>query len=175
MPHTALSTFVTLVPPPGGRIHIVRVPVDPGRDWHDAVSAVGPDTRKSWDVWKVGEQYPPQAETVAEEEVILGNFGKTIPNTKYALDWAKPYGLVPKGPRSVFAVAEHNPDLRRELQVSYMGIVSPVPCMFGGRHHVCHVWLDGVNRYAYLYWFERGLDDRCWFAFSRGERLGLKA
>ena len=54
--------------PKGGRIHAVRVPVDPTREWLEAVNAAGPDTPASCSVRKVGHLYPPQAGTVTDRD-----------------------------------------------------------------------------------------------------------
>ena len=153
--------------PQGGRIHIIRVPVNPGREWQEAVDAAGPDTGSDWDVRKVGGLYPPQPGEPRDEEHILVNFGKTIPNLKYATDWGKPFGLTSKAPRSVFAIGEHRPQLHRELKVGGMAIIAPVPCSFGDRQLVCFVWLGDVERGCNLRWAGVGFDDDCWFAFGR--------
>jgi hypothetical protein len=153
--------------PTGGRIYIVHVPVDPGRKWGDAIDDAGPDTGRSWDVRKVGDHYPPQEGAERDEEIILVNFGKTIPNTQYALDWAEPFGLVPKAPRAVFAVAKNKPTLHRELGVSGMAIISPVSCTFGGDRQVCYSWLNDDERDCRLRWYVNDWSGHYWFAFGR--------
>ena len=153
--------------PDGGRLCVVRVPVDPARDWREAVKAVGPDTGSSWDIWKVGEHYPPQEGKIEEKEIILVNFGKTIPDTEYAINWATPLGLKAVDPRPVFAIAEHKPTLHNELGVDGLAIVSPVPCSFEGARRVPYVWLRGAERVARLGWFGKEWFDSYWFAFSR--------
>jgi len=152
--------------PKGGRLHIIRVPVDPGREWQEAVTASGPDTDSDWDVRKVGDKYPPQPGGLKEREIILVNFGNTV-FTQYTLDWAKPIGLRPEGPRGVFAVGEHKPQLHRELNVEAMAVISPEPCAFEGKARVCRVWWGTSRRLARLDWFEYTYADGCWFAFSR--------
>lgn len=153
--------------PKGGRIHIVRVPVNPAREWHEAIDAAGPNTGKDWDIRKVGDQYPPQKGKVREREIILVNFGKTISGTQYALDWAKPYGLQPEPPRSVFAIGEHKPNLNKELGMDYMAVVSPVECAFEGHRRVPCVWWRASQRRVDLSWFALDWLDDDWFAFSR--------
>jgi hypothetical protein len=153
--------------PEGGRILVVRVPVNPGREWQEAINAAGPNTGSDWAVRKVGDQYPPQSGEPKEREIILVNFGKTIPDTQYALDWAKPYGLSPEPPRGVFAIGEHKPQLHRELKRSVVVVVSPVPCSFGDLRLVPGVWWNDAERSAFLYWFDNEWSDYYWFAFSR--------
>ena len=153
--------------PEGGRIHIVRVPVNPAREWQEAIDAAGPNTGKDWGVRKVADHYPPQAGPVEEREVILVNFGKTIPNGQYALDWAKPFGINASDPRKVFAVGEHKPKLHRELGVDAMAVISLVPCTFVGRQHVPRSWWFRSERRTNLYWFLDSFHDYYWFAFSR--------
>jgi hypothetical protein len=153
--------------PKSGRLHVVRVPVNPGSEWHEAVNAAGPDTPKNYDVRKVADKYPPQKGEASKQEIILVNFGKTIPNSQYALDWAKPLGLKPTSPRGIFAVGEHKPKLNEELGVAYMAVVSLEDCSFGGGRHVPFLWWGGSCRWARLRWFGGGWGGDCWFAFSR--------
>lgn len=153
--------------PKGGRIHVVRVPVDPAREWQEAVNAAGPDTPASYDVRKVGDQYPPQAGAVAEREIILVNFGKRIPDGQYVLDWANPHGLRPENPRGVFAIGEHKPNLNTELGMPYMAVVSLEACSFVGSRRVPRVWWSGSSRGAYLSWFGDDWRGVYWFAFVR--------
>jgi RES domain-containing protein len=161
------ESSMPIAAPKGGRIHVVRVPVDPAREWQEAVNAAGPNTPASYDIRKVGHLYPPYAGLVAEREIILVNFGKTIPNGQYALDWAKPHGLQPENPRGVFAVGECKPGLNNELGMSYMAVVSLEACSFRGRRQVpCAWWFDSW-RWAYLRWFDNDWNDNYWFAFVR--------
>ena len=157
-----------IIPPPGGRVHILRVPVNPSRDWNEAINAAGPDTPKSYDVRKVGRDlYPPQAGEPKEQEIILVNFGKTIPNGQHVLDWAKSFGLRPVSPRAVFSVLEHNPELNQVLKMAYMAVVSLDVCSFEGERRVCVSWWDDAERKAYLFWFDYDWRDFYWFAFVR--------
>lgn len=153
--------------PKGGRIHAVRVPVDPTREWLEAVNAAGPDTPASCSVRKVGHLYPPQAGTVTDREIILVNFGKPIPSGQYALDWAKPFGLRPENPRGVFAIGEHMPQLNIQLGMPYMAVVSLDVCSFEGGRRVPVAWWRDSRRGAYLYWFGSDWDGNDWFAFVR--------
>ena len=153
--------------PTGGRLHIVRrVPVNPARDWQEAINVL-PNTGKDWDIRKDGELYPPQDGPVEEHEVILVNFGKTIPNGQYAIDRAKPLGLKPADPRKVFAICEHKPTLHRALGVSVMAVVSLITCSFGGSRRVPNAWWSDDERFASLLWFDSPWDGRYWFAFVR--------
>lgn len=156
-----------VVAPKGGRIHVVRVPVDPAREWQEAINAAGPDTPANYDVRKVGHLYSQQTGAVVEREIILVNFGKTIPNGQYALDWAKPLGLMPVSPRAVFAIGEHRPQLNTELGMSYMAVVSLEQCSFEGSRQVPFAWWSASKREAYLGWFDDGWVGYCWFAFVR--------
>lgn len=156
-----------VVAPKGGRIHIVRVPVDPGRDWQEAINAAGPDTGGDWAIRKVGDQYPPETGEPREREIILVNFGQTIESLQPALDWAEPYGLSGEKPRGVFAIGEHKPNLRRELGQEVLVVVSPVQCSFeGGRPAPC-AWSGASGRGAGLRWSDDRFGGLCWFAFPR--------
>ena len=167
MAEVSTRTVADITPPQGGRIHIVRVPVNPARDWREAIDAAGPNTPHNYNVRKVGEQYPPKPGEVAEEEIILVNLGRYIDDTQVAVDWGKTQKLRPDDPRGTFAIAEHKPQLHRELDLSYMVIVSPAECSFEGHSRVCNVWLDVANRHCRLNWYGHGWDDRYWFAFVR--------
>ncbi len=156
-----------LVAPEGGRIHIVRVPVDPGREWNAAIDAIGPHTGKNGDVRKVGDQYPPDAGKTVEREIVLVNFGVTISDAQHALDWADTFGLSPEKPRGVFSVCEHTPTLHRELGVNEMAVISAVSCSFVGVRRVPGAWWLDAGRSAGLLWFGGKFNAHCWFAFSR--------
>lgn len=151
--------------PQGGRLNIVRVTVDPTRDWQEAINTAGPNTGSDCGVRKVGDAYPPEDGGVTEEEIFIVNFGKVIPNGQYALDWAKPLNLSPAKPRQVFAVGEHKPELHWELKCNPMALVSLVPCSFKGDHCVLRVWWGGARRDVNLDLFDDGCGASYWFAF----------
>ncbi len=156
-----------LVAPDGGRIHIVRVPVNPSREWQEAINAAGPNTPSNYDVRKVADKYPSQAGAIEGKEVILINFGRTISDTQVAVDWAKQYKLRPASPRPVFAIGEHKPQLHRELGTNSMAVVSPDECTFGGGRQVCSVWWSDASRDCDLDWCAYEWLADCWFAFVR--------
>lgn len=156
-----------LVAPDGGRIHIVRVLVNPSRPWQNAVDSAGPNTPSNYDVRRVADKYPPQDGAVEEKEIILVNFGRTIPDTQVAVDWVKQYKLRPASPRPVFAIGECKPQLHRELGLDSMAVVSPEECTFDGGRRVCHVWWGGADRDCYLDWYDDEWDADFWFAFVR--------
>ena len=151
--------------PKGGKIHIVSVQVDESRAWKDAVSAAGPNTGRDWDIWKVGNQYPPTA-IRSSRQVILVNFGKYM-QSEDVLAWGRTQNLRPASPRSVFAIGEHCPNLNRELVMDYMAVVSLVPCSFEGERRVTNVWWSRSGRKSYLRWFGSGWSVYDWFAFVR--------
>lgn len=154
-----------IIPPEGGKILIVAVPVNESRSWQDAVSGAGPNTGRDWDIWKVGDQYPPLAGAAPRlQQVFLVNFGKYT-RSEGNLIWAKEQHLVPASPRAVFAIGEHCPYLN--LAMDPMAVVSLAKCSFGGGEHACYVWWFGSERRAYLIWFDGGWNDHYWFAFVR--------
>lgn len=154
-----------ILPPEGGRIHIVTVPVDESCPWDQAIRGAGPDTPESYAVWKVGHQYPPQALELPRQIIILANFGKYTRDS--ALAWGTSQKLRPVSPRACFAVGEHVPNLHVDLGVEYMAVVSLVPCSFGGDQRFCGVWWDRSGRRARLSRFSSDWDCLCWFAFFR--------
>ena len=155
-----------IIAPKGGKIHIISVPVDESHVWNDAVGAAGPNTGRDWNIWKVGDQYPPAATAQGLQQVILINFGKYM-QSEDVLAWGKEQHLRPASPRSVFAIGEHCPNLNRDLAMDYMAVVSLVACSFGGERRVPRVWWSRSERESRLSWFGNEWDGRCWFAFVR--------
>ncbi len=154
--------------PEGGRIHIVAVPVNESRDWKESLSAAGPHTGRDWDIWRMGDQYPPTEGQSGLAKIILVNFGpgkNTISEANIA--WAKSQKLVLASPRKVFAVGEYCPNLNRELGMDSMAVVSLEQCSFGGEQRVVSVWWRESGREAGRHWFALGWSGRCWFAFVR--------
>ena len=162
------ATAVELVPPSGGRIHIVRVPVRLDCEWQEAINAVGPDTPDSYNVRKVGDQYPPAGNmAIRETEVILMNFGPNGGNWDKAIAWAKQYHLKRTNPRHAFAIGEQKPQLHRELGFDYMYVVATEECTLDGCRDACYVWWSESRRGCFLSRVEDyGFSDG-WFAFLR--------
>lgn len=152
--------------PEGGRIHIVAVPVEESRSWREAVKAAGPNTDKSWDIWKMGGQYPPSETGSGLKKVILVNFGKYT-RSEDNLAWARAQKLKPISPRAALAVGEHCPTLNRNLGLEYMAVVSLVPCYFEGKQNVVYSWWASSRRRARHYWLGYEFRDHSWFGFSR--------
>ena len=156
-----------VLPPQGGMLHFVSVPVDESRPWDEVVRVAGPNTPNGYNVWKVGDQYPPQGES-GIREIIFVNFGPgSFATSAQALAWGKENRLRPASPRGCFAIGEHCPTLNRELGMNYIVVVSLDPCSFGGSQQVCGVWWWGSERQAGLYWFDREFGDGYWFPFVR--------
>ena len=105
-----------LVPPAGGRVCVVRVPVQFDREWQEAINAAGPNTPDDYNVRKVGDQYPPAGNGTVETEIILMNFGSNGGSWDKAIAWANQNRLKRTNPRQVFAIGEHKPGLNRELK-----------------------------------------------------------
>lgn len=154
-----------IVPPGGGQVLIVTVPVSESRDWKDAAGVAGPNTSRDSDIWKVGGQYPPVAGAKPRlQQIFLANFGK-YSRSEGNLVWAKEQYLVPASPRAVFAIGEHCPYLN--LAMDSMAVVSLAKCFFEGGGRACFVWWGGSERRAYLYWFDFEWCEDYWFAFVR--------
>ena len=156
-----------IVPPQGGRIHIVSVLVDEARPWKDAVKAVGPNTVREMAMWQMGEQYPPViGATPSLRQIILVNFGKDT-RSKDNLAWARAQRMKPISPRAAFAVSEHCPTLNRDLGFECMTVISLVPCSFVGEQLVVCSWWSRLEREAGHGWFDDGWNDHSWFGFAR--------
>ncbi|MFH1170473.1 MAG: hypothetical protein V1704_02850 [Candidatus Vogelbacteria bacterium] len=156
-----------LIPPPGGRLQIVRVPVDPQRDWQEAINVAGPNTPASYNVRKVGNLYLPTAGAIKDTDMILMNFGPNRGSWNETLAWGKANNLKLTVPRQVFAIGEHHPQLHKELGMDPMYVVATTECTFGGSQQACDVWWGDAGREAGLYWVSDYGSASGWFAFVR--------
>ena len=161
-----IAEEIKLIPPKGGRIHIVRVPVQLDRDWQEAINAAGPYTPDNYNVRKVGDQYPAGQGTLGTE-IILMNFGQKGGNWEKALAWAKKYGLKRTSPRHVFAIGEHKPQLHHELGMDSMYVAGTEDCVFESDRRACGVWWSGSRRECRLVWLRFCGRSGGWFGFLR--------
>ncbi len=160
-----LKPFYVFTPPPGGRVHIVTVPVVQDRPWNEAVRAAGPNTPDNYDVWKVGDLYPATGAGIAQTKLVLVNFGPQGGSLAKAIAWAEQYNLKKTNPRQVFAIGEHKPQLHRELGMNPMYVVATEECSFEGDRQVCDVWWGDAEREVSLYWTGIVGSVDGWFAF----------
>ena len=157
-----------IVPPTGGRICNVRVPVILDRNLQEAVTVAGPNTPENYNVRKVGNFYLPTGTGRVWADMTLINFGPGGGGSlEKAIAWARPYNLKLTTPRQVFAIGEYRPKLNAELEMNPMYVVATTECNFGGNRRVCDVWFDGVEREASLRWVGGVGGSRGWFAFIR--------
>lgn len=158
-----------IVPPRGGRIYIVTVPVNEARLWKQAVRAVGKDTAADSHIWRVGKHYARTVRvTFARREVILANFGsQSVTSGETALAWGMAKRLRPASPRTIFAVGEHCHDLLQRLAVDAMAVVSLECCSRYDDLCVPLVVWNGWGRGAFLHVFDLVGAGDCWFAFVR--------
>ena len=162
-----INIGLIITPPPGGRLHPVRVPVNPHREWQEAINAAGPNTPADYNVRKVGDLYPVTTGPIANAEIILMNFGPDGGNWAKALEWAKINNLELTTPRQVFAIGEHQPKLHKELGMNPMYVVATTECTFAGDQRACDLWWHGAERGASLGWVGVYGDAGGWFAFVR--------
>ncbi len=164
-----ISSTDQFVPPPGGRVHVLTVPVILDRLLHRAVIVAGPNTQDSYNnVWKVGKHYPPIGIGTAQTKIILVNFGTQGGSLAKAITWAEQYDLKLTDPRLVFAIGEHSPRLDKELKMDIMQhVVSTRECSFEGHQQVCVVWWFGKGRGADLRRTDKMGSPDDWFAFTR--------
>ncbi len=153
-------------PPPGARLHTVRIRFKPNREWLEAVNAAGPNTPSDYNVGKVGDQYPSTGTEEIEEYLILLNF----PNGDgfdAARAWAQSKQLEDTVPHEVFAIGEQHPKLQEVLGQNPMYVVATKECSFEGLRGACFVWWLGSKCGASLRWvggFDRSSG---WFAFRK--------
>ena len=157
---------LTLTPPPGARLHTVRIRYKPDREWQEAINAAGPNTPGDYNVRKVGDQYPPIGTEEIEEDLILLNYPKGD-GFDAALAWAKSHQLENTAPREVFAIGEQHHKLHDVLGQNPMYLAATKECTFEGRRHACCVWWPDSERVAYLLWVRNFVDSSAWFAFRK--------
>jgi len=158
-----------LVPPEGGRIHILHVPVQMDREWQEAINTGGPNTPSKDYVREVGDQYPPKSGVVKEEEIILVDLGPHGGRWHDAISWAKEYQLEITNPRHVFAIGEKKPWLHRELGVNYMHVIATEECLVVGNRCACDVWWYKSERKCEQQQLTVYGDSNDWFAFLRSK------
>lgn len=155
-----------ITPPPGARLHTVRIRFKPDLKWQEAINAAGPNTPSDYNVRKVGDQYPPTGTEEIEEDLVLLNF----PNGDgfdAALTWAASKQLENTVPREVFVIGEQHPKLHEELEQNPMYVAATKECTFGGSRRACVAWWNDSGRKAYLGWVENFGSSYGWFAFRK--------
>lgn len=171
-----------LPPEPNGKIHHLTVTVDESRSWIDALKAHGGYQHPTWDVWSLGNLYPPQVGTVPlEKKLLLVNFGRNIDNED-VVRWWQDQKLHPASPRACMAIAEKHPFLHRDMGVTSIEVVAPEIKPLAGQHIQVYFsgfihreravfprCISGVRRtapggYRYPDWYQYN-----WFAFYEPE------
>ena len=162
-----------LKPTPWGRVHYLCVTVNHGRNWGDAIDAVGPSTLPSFHVRRVGDLYPPTLGSIAEEELVLLNLGQNGGGWNQALAWGKVKRLKLTIPRSVFAIGEYYPNLPAELGFdpmyddNTMHVVATTECLFDDDREACAVWWRDRKRGADINRLQTFGGAYDWFVFCR--------
>lgn len=158
-----------LTPPPGVRIHLLRIRYNPDGDWKEAIDKGGPNTPAVYDVRKreVSDQYPPTGTGEVEGDFVLLNFPKGGGSWDKALKWAKSQGLLLTTPREAFAIGENHPNLSTTLGQNPMYVVATTECLFEGDRLACSLWFGESDRAACLCWVGVFGDARGWFLFRK--------
>lgn len=162
-----ITIGIPIIPPPGGRIHTVRIKVALNRPWLEAVNTAGPDTPDNYNVRKVGDLYLPTGTGVIEEDLILLNYPAGDGSWEKALAWADQFRLRKTDPRRVFAIGEGHPNFHKEVGIDPTYVVATEECSFVGRRQACVVWWSGSERRARLDWVSRCGYAHAWFAFRK--------
>lgn len=159
-----------IVPPTGGRIYNVKIPVILDRDWQKAIS-VASNTPSGYNVRKVGSCYQPTGIGRIWANITLVNFGPSLGSgssedgfLEKAIEWARSYNLGLTSPRHVFAISEYRPKLDDELEMNLRYLVATTECCFGYRR-VCVVCFNGAKRSADLPWIGDVGAHNDWFTF----------
>lgn len=130
MGNSGVTEKIDLVPPPGGRIHIVRVPVDFNSDWQEAMEDANIVLRGSHrDLRKISDCYPSSDRGISETKIVLLNFDikdNAEDNAERVKAWSQANvfiwaccinDLKLTEPRHIFAIAKHLPNLNDELRM----------------------------------------------------------
>lgn len=169
-----LDSLTEPVPPPGCRMHILKVRVKLDEPWENAVNAAGPNTPKDYNVRKVGDLYLPAGTGEQDQEYILLNYLNRDGSWEKALVWGAQEELLQTVPREAFAVGKQYPYLRSELQINPMYVVATTPCTFEGDQQACSVWWDGSKRGTNLRWTSALGHARDWFLFRKSSASASK-
>ncbi len=156
-----------IVVPSDARIHTLRIRYNPARPWQEAINVVGPDIPSHYNVWKVGDQYPPTGTEEVEEDLVLINYPDGSGDWGKALAWGKSRGLEKTVPREAFAVGDQYPNLHNEIGMNPVYVVATTPCTFQGGQQACYVWWDDAAREANLYWTSDLNEQNDWFLFRK--------
>ncbi len=160
-------TINGIVPPQGGRIHIMSVLVDESRDWEDVVKAVAGDVNPGGYIWLVGDKYPSVSTAELEMRTIfLVNFSQCM-SSEDVLSWSRSEHLRPVTPRTVFAVGEHYPNLHAVLGMSRVSVISLEHCLSEGKLCICLVSLRERQSGISLQELASSRKRTDWFAFVR--------
>ncbi len=165
------SGLVDIVPPPGARIRVIRARVNQGRDWKEAVDAVGPDTMSIDEIYKPADLYPPTSQEETEKDYILLSLPDRRDGYHKALTWAQIVGLKPTVPREVFAIGEQYPNLDQTFGENPLTVVATTDKAPEGFCQACLVWWDCLRgrreRGANFLSVNRVDDSSCWYAFCK--------
>lgn len=157
--------------PRSGRLEVVRIPVNPGREWDDAIRAAGPDTSARYaEMRQVAAHYQPQEGEIVHKDIILVNFSETdVYGSEFVVKWGIRHKLRNASPRELFAIGEHAPDFNKHVGMPYMAIHSLEECLFRGQRRICAVWWWEHERRVHLSFFESGFQNHWnkhdWTAF----------
>lgn len=152
----------SIIPPPGARLHLLRVKWDKGRPWPEAINAAGSSNTPL--IYRMGDQYPPE-EGVGKEVIFLLNFPHGNDGWSMAIAWAEQSSLECTDPRQVFAIGEHHPNLHRKLGSNLMWVVATKHSSFACAHQACFVRWCGSEHWVDFARLDAFGGPTSWFAF----------
>lgn len=167
------------VPPRGGRIARVTVPVDESRDWEDALQAISRgnpvESSTLYGPRRMGTYFPAQEDAKKEKKSIFLAYIPRAQDANAVLLWAAQQRLVPASPRQCFAIGEHKPFLRENLKWEDYLIVATIQSrrLNGELFAPAVVWWNREDREGLLAYAEPhqvwlnsdGIRHAYWFAF----------
>jgi hypothetical protein len=153
--------------PAGARIHRINVTVDGSLSWEGVVSQAE-KTPPDNPVWVVGGSYEPEKSGV--RKIVLLNYPNGRGGLGKAKAWAQGVGLEYAGPRGIFPIGIHCPNLCDVLGVGKMFIVETTKCKDGALDKVCCLWSDRSSWMAALPLVSSLMSNPAvWYAFYERE------
>ena len=144
---------VTDIPAPqGGKVFRVLVSIDWDKKWKEFILASCPQTDKSWDILKMGDQFESSSRAAETKEVIFLWLGKNMYGTAEKADaWALENNLTASHGRIPAAVIGTIPGIIGQFQnlgypYTSVGIVSTSQCKLDGYPHIPGAWQSGGGR-----------------------------
>lgn len=161
------SDDMKILPPRGGRIHQLSVAVKLDQSWESSVNEAGPYCESDNEIWKLGDEFPPEGKGLATIHLMLLNYPRGSGFMEQASEWAEKNHLYVTKPREVFAVGKQHPNLNKVLNCREMILksTSGIHVATTGFDWWCCVQWEGLRRGATLDNEVSHCSDLTWYAY----------